>query len=174
VTDQLHLAETSDDAEVLEALGVQGETKRVRRLARARFFDLVLGLAPGVVFAPPEELDRVEAVCRRLNVPVHHISTPGGYEDFFWSVRETFPLDPLIVSARSWDALSDSMRGGLYHVDDKRIVLLWRDSAGLRESDPKSYEIALNVLGAVSWESAERLAKCVTTYISSTGHPADR
>lgn len=170
---QLDLASTSADADVLEDLGLRGESKRVRRLARARFFDLVLGLEPGIVFAAPSELDRVEAVCGRLNVPVHHISTAGGYQDFFWSVRDTFPLDPLIVSARSWDALSDSMRGGLYHVSDKRIVLLWRDSAGLRETDPHSYMIALNVLGAVSRDGFERLGKCVTTYISSTGHPGD-
>ena len=67
-------------------------------------------------------------------------------ESFFDAVRKTLPMDPPIISSRSWDALSDSLWGGLYSVDEDRIVIVWPNSTALAESAPKDYETALSVL----------------------------
>jgi len=67
-------------------------------------------------------------------------------ESFFDAAGKTFPMDPPIISSRSWDALSDSLWGGLYSVDEDQILIVWPNSTALAESAPKDYETALSVL----------------------------
>src|SRR3974390_1849909 len=56
---------------------------------------------------------------------------------FFEAVRTTFPLDPPIVSSRSWDALSDSLWEGLYMHPARRIAILWLGTRGVGTSAPR-------------------------------------
>jgi hypothetical protein len=67
-------------------------------------------------------------------------------ESFFDAVRETFPMDPPLLGSRSWDALSDSLGGGLYSIDEDRILIVWPNSGGFATSAAKEYETALSVL----------------------------
>lgn len=67
----------------------------------------------------------------------------------FDAVRAVCPLDPLLVSDRSWDALVDSLSGGLLEVDHDRFALVWTGSAAMRDDNPQAYQTAEIVLGQV-------------------------
>jgi hypothetical protein len=71
-------------------------------------------------------------------------------EAFFDAVRATLPLDPPLMSARSWDALEDSLWEGLSTVEESHIVIVWLDSAPLMESDLSAFDLAIDVLGAIA------------------------
>src|SRR5438105_14851542 len=43
---------------------------------------------------------------------------------FFDAVRDTLPLDPPPHGDRSWDALADSLSGGLYLLADNLVVII--------------------------------------------------
>jgi hypothetical protein len=77
-------------------------------------------------------------------------------EAFFDAVRETIPLDPPIVSSRSWDALSDSLFGGLVSVDQDRILIIWPNANTMAASSPIDYETAVHVLTDVVSSLADR------------------
>jgi hypothetical protein len=66
--------------------------------------------------------------------------------EFFGAMRALLPLDPPMQSDRSWDALSDSLWGGLDALPEARIALLWSDSATLKSADPDDFELAVDVL----------------------------
>lgn len=68
---------------------------------------------------------------------------------FFDAVRATLPLDPPFVGSYSWDALSDSIWGGLDGLETHRILKIWSNSDQLKES-PKDFEFALSVLRQVT------------------------
>jgi hypothetical protein len=67
----------------------------------------------------------------------------------FDAVRATCPLDPDLVSDRSWDAFVDSLTGGLLEVDHDRFALVWTGSAAMRDDNPAAYETAELVLEQV-------------------------
>ena len=69
----------------------------------------------------------------------------GGRERVFESVKATFPLDPPVVSARSWDALSDSLWGGIVGLGARRIAGIWVDADNFARLDPEAFEIACDV-----------------------------
>lgn len=86
-----------------------------------------------------------EAILR--NVPVYVLSTgtTAGSESFFNAVRASLPLDPPLVSARSWDALSDSLWEGVYSLESNRAVIVWPDAWLFKEVDPATYELTLAI-----------------------------
>jgi len=47
-----------------------------------------------------------------------------GRNDFFWAIRDRFPLDPPIESNHSWDALEDSIFGGLSELETNQLIIL--------------------------------------------------
>jgi hypothetical protein len=67
-------------------------------------------------------------------------------EAFFEGVRRTLPLDPLLHTNRSWDALSDSLWGGIDGLADKKIAVVWSDAYGLLKDAPGDFAIATNIL----------------------------
>lgn len=69
---------------------------------------------------------------------------------FFAAVCATVPLDPPIVSDRSWDALADSLWEGLHQRPEKQIVILWPNAREMAGGDPGEYRLALEVLGEVA------------------------
>jgi len=83
---------------------------------------------------------------------------PSGIKDkraFFDGIRTTLPLDPPIVSYRSWDALSDSVWGGLYSVDAGSIAIIWPGSAEMAEAQPKDFRIAKSILSDLTESLAD-------------------
>src|SRR5690349_3655933 len=69
---------------------------------------------------------------------------------FMQAVRETLPLDPPIVSCRSWDALSDSLWEGLHTHSAQRIAILWLGTRLMARLAPADFEIALDVFAHVA------------------------
>jgi len=54
------------------------------------------------------------------------------------------PLDPPLVSNRSWDALSDSLWSGLHGIQSPKILIVWPDFI-----DTPELHTALNVLADI-------------------------
>src|SRR6266849_4353557 len=65
-------------------------------------------------------------------------------KEFFEGVRGVFPLDPPLGGALNWDALNDSLWGGLDSLKDDRIVIVWPDASHMRAYAPEEYAIATN------------------------------
>lgn len=79
-------------------------------------------------------------------------------ERFFNGVRDRIPLDPPLESNRSWDALEDSMRGGLSELPDTLIAVVWPEAQIMSRADSKSYAIAADVFRSVSDSLADEKA----------------
>lgn len=84
-------------------------------------------------------------------------------DDFFEAVRTTFPLDPPLQSNRSWDALSDSLWGGIDSLADREILIVWPNSTAMKEFAPDQFAVALGVL--------MDLAKSVSSEVMTCGAP---
>jgi hypothetical protein len=70
----------------------------------------------------------------------------AGFITLSEGVRGVFPLDPPLEGGPSWDALNDSLWGGLDSLKDDRIVIVWPDASHMRAYAPDEYAIATNVL----------------------------
>ena len=68
-----------------------------------------------------------------------------GRNDFFWAIRDNFPLDPAIKSNRSWDALEDSSFGGLSELKTNHIGIHWPKPTLMERLAPQEYNIAKSV-----------------------------
>jgi Barstar (barnase inhibitor) len=87
---------------------------------------------------------------------------PGGIKDkcaFFEGIRKSLPLDPPVVSNHSWDALSDSLWGGLDGLDASEIAIIWPGSAEMATAQPEDFEIAKSILSDLT----ESLADAIPT-----------
>jgi hypothetical protein len=43
----------------------------------------------------------------------------------FEAMRTILPMDPPLVGSRSWDALSDSLWGGIDQLGEERVAIIW-------------------------------------------------
>jgi Barstar (barnase inhibitor) len=69
---------------------------------------------------------------------------------FFDAVCAVLPMNPpLMRASESWDALSDSVWGGLGDLDESRLVIVWADSEPLARSDPDAFGIAVDILASL-------------------------
>jgi Barstar (barnase inhibitor) len=80
---------------------------------------------------------------------------PEGIADgasFVEAVRSTMPMDPppSPVSTHSWDALLDSMSGGLYDAGMEPVALIWPGSSVMAEAAPAEFRTAKDVLDSVA------------------------
>jgi len=101
-----------------------------------------------------ENLD-VEAAARnatgeRAAVYVLPNSGIADRESLFDAVRASLPLDPPLIGTRSWDALSDSLWGGIDALDSSRVVIVWPNSAEMERVSPDAYKMALDVFADVA------------------------
>lgn len=103
------------------------------------------------------EIEAATASARMRGIRVYSLSTGvgGGRDAFFDAVRATLPLDPPLISNHSWDALSDSVFGGLYALGAGRVLLIWADAAEMAAADPSEASIAMEVLADVAATLAE-------------------
>ncbi|WP_163573238.1 helix-turn-helix transcriptional regulator [Fodinicola feengrottensis] len=117
----------------------------------------------------PSAVAEVVRAARADGFEVYVLSTTGesDRQAFFDAVRTGCPLDPPLVSARSWDAMIDSLSGGLLVVDAVRIAIVWSGSAAIRADNPTEFEVALSVLTAVCdrLATAARHRKSVRLYV---------
>ncbi|WP_030693409.1 barstar family protein [Streptomyces globisporus] len=84
----------------------------------------------------------------RQGVPVFLLSTAGRTDKnaFFRAVREALPLDPPLGTSRMvWDALSDSLWGGLHALQAPRAVIIWPDAQPVTDAQG-DFRIALEIL----------------------------
>ncbi|MFD6436756.1 barstar family protein [Streptomyces venezuelae] len=93
----------------------------------------------------------------RQGVPAFTLSTDGrtDKEAFFGAVRESLPLDPPLGTHRLvWDALSDSLWGGLHELKSSRVVIVWPDARPVAGAEG-DFRIALEILRDVTESLAE-------------------
>jgi hypothetical protein len=74
---------------------------------------------------------------------------------FFEAVRQYLPLDPPLVSNRSWEALSDSLWEGISDLDSAKVALFFPGLQALALEHPKEFDLASQVLADVA-ESLSR------------------
>jgi hypothetical protein len=81
-------------------------------------------------------------------------------DGFFDAVRARLPLDPPLLSHRSWDALADSLWEGIDATTAERIVIVWPSSTKLCVHASSDYETAVSILAdlAASDRSTKTLA----------------
>jgi RNAse (barnase) inhibitor barstar len=94
-----------------------------------------------------------------------------GKAQFFNAVKETLPLDPSLGTGLVWDALSDSLYGGLSNVEAPRVALIWPNAASMRTKAPKDYQVAVSVLRQVAQQlkspsTSPGYTKVLTIYIA--------
>ncbi|MFE5594201.1 barstar family protein [Streptomyces sp. NPDC056549] len=93
----------------------------------------------------------------RQGIPVFTLSTAGrtDKEAFFGAVREALPLEPPLGTFRMvWDALSDSVWGGLHELKSPRVVIVWPDARPVAGAKG-DFWIALSILRDVVADLAE-------------------
>jgi hypothetical protein len=114
-------------------------------------------LSSNLTIIDPEQADEIKQEAVRRNIPAYVISTDQrvGREAFFDAVRGTLPLDPPLMSSRSWDALSDSLWEGIRSLGANRVVVLWPDSSLFSEGAPREFDIATSVLADVARSLAD-------------------
>lgn len=102
---------------------------------------------PGLQFAP--NID-VNDACRELEaLGWRVIVLPRGMSDrksFFDGIRSAAPLDPQLVGDRVWDALDDSLWGGLLDLEEKNVAMFWPDAGVMEKSAPADFAIARDIL----------------------------
>ncbi|MER7990266.1 barstar family protein [Streptomyces noursei] len=92
--------------------------------------------------------------------PIYEINTGdrSGKVAFFDAIRSSFPLDPPVISCRSWDALSDSLWQGIYSSGHDREVILWPDATIFSRETPEDFRIAMEILEEVAGLFADEVA----------------
>ncbi|MFF9839296.1 barstar family protein [Streptomyces sp. NPDC013740] len=93
----------------------------------------------------------------RQGVPAFTLSTAGrtDKEAFLEAVRQALPLDPLLGTfATRWDAVSDSLWGGLYGLGSSRAVIVWPDARPVAGAWG-DYRMALDIFRDVAGSLAE-------------------
>jgi hypothetical protein len=74
-----------------------------------------------------------------------------GKTRFFDAAVAALPLDPPLTRAADvWEALDDSLWGGLDSLPDTQVAILWPDALKLADADPATYEVALDILAGLT------------------------
>lgn len=66
--------------------------------------------------------------------------------DFFSQVRKLLPLDPPLSGNEKWDALEDSLWGGLYETSASYILIVWRSAFFMERLAAQDFRIAVDIL----------------------------
>jgi len=75
---------------------------------------------------------------------------------FFQAVREMLPLDPPLGTYEDvWDALVDSLFGGIDGLEVPQVVVAWPDADEMRRAHPADAHEAEGVLASVAKTLAE-------------------
>ncbi|MFE2877154.1 hypothetical protein ACFXG6_22440 [Streptomyces roseus] len=87
-------------------------------------------LDAGVTRVHQSEVAQVAAEAVQDGALVLTLSTGGldNRERVFDGLRRDLPMDPPNHSSYSWEALSDSLFGGLWALEASHVVVVWRDA----------------------------------------------
>ena len=70
----------------------------------------------------------------------------GSREEFIAFACKSLPLDPpLEVTSHKWDALSDSLGGGIHELEAFGVVFFWPGSEKLRVNEPDAYQEIVSI-----------------------------
>jgi Barstar (barnase inhibitor) len=105
----------------------------------------------GVHVVTVEQASGLAEEAERLRWPVFVIDGPRTSIQFWRQVVATLPLDPPIMSRGGlvWDALSDSLAGGIGELEARQAMIWWKDSRHLARRDREAYAIVISVLRQV-------------------------
>ena len=123
----------------------------------------------------PAEIVGAEMAATRDGAQV--FTLPSGIaskEDFFDVARSVFPLNPPLARDHdNWDALRDSVWGGLDDLDATHVVVIWPDPWMLADLDPEAGAIAAEILSELpalaDAELTDGQPKAVTTILGTPG-----
>ncbi|MFF1779877.1 hypothetical protein [Streptomyces virginiae] len=101
----------------------------------------------GFYEVPGTDIPGILDEAARQGVPVFTLSTAGriDQEAFVGAVRAALPLDPPLASGTVWDAISDSVGGGLHELKSPRVVIVWPDARPVAGAEG-DFWIALEIL----------------------------
>lgn len=71
-------------------------------------------------------------------------------DSFFNKVKITLPLDPSLGDYNVWDALQDSLFGGIDLLESKKICIIWDNSHIMQNADAKDYKMILEIFEDVT------------------------
>ena len=74
---------------------------------------------------------------------------------FFEAMKERLPLDPPVVGSEKWDALSDSLWGGLDAFGPNEVAIVWPGSRAMADTAPNAFAIACEILSNVATSLAD-------------------
>ncbi|MCB5164526.1 barstar family protein [Streptomyces bambusae] len=106
----------------------------------------------GITFIGAEDVGRAVDEALLADLCVLPLRT-GGSEDrdaIFEALRRDLPMDPPSHSSRSWDAISDSLFGGLFNVQSAGVVIVWEDAGQHQSLRTGPASVVLSVLAEVA------------------------
>lgn len=56
----------------------------------------------------------------------------------------------MLRTNRSWDALADSLWGGLHGLADQKIVVAWTDAFLMKLHSPQEFSVAIQILSELT------------------------
>ena len=129
-------------------------------------------MKPGVTWMKEDEVARACQLALANGAAVFEFkSGPATTAGLFEAIRGSLPLDPPVIGSSSWDALSDSLWGGLDSLDQREVVLAWLGASEFKTVAPAEFEIAADILRTVaeglgSWEATYGEPKRVTVLLA--------
>jgi len=132
-----------------------------------------MALIPGVHEVTSEEAASAVQEASSTGAMVFALSSEGASTraDFFDAVRASLPLDPPLIGSRTkWEALSDSLWGGIDELDSSVVVIIWTGASDLHRNAPDDFATAMAVLRDLTsslgkWEDTAGEPKQVCVYV---------
>ena len=106
----------------------------------------------------PATATRIADAASHDGVPVFVLDTDGQYGKtaLFDAIRSTCPLDPPLGHFRDvWDALADSLFGGIDRLGADAAVIVWTGASAFRENAETDYTIALEIFNDLTQQLAD-------------------
>lgn len=97
----------------------------------------------------------LDAICReREKAGWKVFFLPNSIEsakDFVVAIQELLPLDPPLFSeSNSWDAISDSLWGGVHALQAGDVLIVWPSPSRLLTKDPFAHQQIVSVFESIS------------------------
>lgn len=105
-------------------------------------------LNSGLFLLNSEKAQKIISECKSSDWRIFYIYGVSGTKDEFCSaVAENLPLDPPYnaVCGHNWDALDDSLWGGLDSLSEDKILIIWNSAGKMQNNDAQSFEIVCDI-----------------------------
>ena len=105
-------------------------------------------LNSGLFLLNSEKAHKIISECKSSNWHIFYIPDNSGTKDGFCSaVVENLPLDPPYNAdyGHNWDALDDSLWGGMDSLSEDRILIIWNFAGKMKNNDAQSFEIVCDI-----------------------------